>query len=229
MATTAEPGRSVGALGRISAEATARTDADASAGVTADDRAIGDVRLDLAPIAAPAVATSSTSDRSTPPHPTQTSADPAKSQLLELRAFQVLEAARLWRVPPHKLGDYSKASYASVEQSNLAYMTETLRPICESIESVLDLRLLTDSEVDQGFRFEFDFSSYLRADTATRSAWLRNMSASGLIKIDEGRAIEGLPPLPDGEGDRLMVPLNTAPLESVLADDQAKQAQEPPK
>ncbi|WP_165068287.1 phage portal protein [Paludisphaera rhizosphaerae] len=153
---------------------------------------------------------------------TPTATDPAKSQLLELRAFQVVEMARVYRLPPNKLADYSKASYASVEQSNLQYLNETLRPICESIEAVLDLRLLTDVEVESGLYWEFDFTALLRADTATRSAWLRNMSASGLIKIDEGRAVEGLPPLPNGEGDKLMIPLNTAPLDQVL--DHPKEA-----
>jgi len=150
----------------------------------------------------------------------QTSADPASAQVLEVRGFQVAESSRIWRVPANKLGDYSKASYATVEQSNLAYLGETIRPICESIESVLDLRLLTDREVADGYFWAFDFSSFLRSDLAARGAWIRNLAASGLMRVNEGRALADLPPLAKG-GDELLVPLNTGPLSAVVAQAEA--------
>lgn len=146
----------------------------------------------------------------------KTGGNPAESQLLELRAFQILEVARIFRVPPHKLGDYSRASYASVEQSNLSYYLETLRPWCESMEAVLGLRLLTESEQDAGWHWRFDFDSLLRADTPSRAAWIRNLAASGLLKVDEGRALADLPPLGGEAGETLLVPLNTGPLGQVL-------------
>lgn len=144
----------------------------------------------------------------------QTSADPAAAQLLEVRGFQVAESSRLWRVPGDKLGDLTKASYATVEQNNLGYLGQTIRPICESIEAVLDLRLLTDAEVAAGYFWEFDFSSFLRSDLTSRANWIRNLAASGLLKVNEGRALADLPPLAQG-GDEVLVPLNTGPL-SVL-------------
>lgn len=141
---------------------------------------------------------------------------PAESQLLELRAFQVLEVARIFGVPPHRLGDYSKASYASVEQSNLHYYLSTLRPWCESIEAVLALRLLTESELAAGWSWRFDFGALLRADTASRASWIRNLAASGLLRVDEGRALADLPPLGGEAGAALLVPLNTGPLDKVI-------------
>jgi HK97 family phage portal protein len=141
---------------------------------------------------------------------------PAESQLLQLRSFQVLEVARIFRVPPHKLGDFSRASYASVEAANIAYYLETLRPWAEALEAVLGLRLLTETELSAGWSWRFDFGALLRADTASRASWIRNLAASGLLRVDEGRALADLPPLGGEAGAALLVPLNTGPLDKVI-------------
>ena len=131
--------------------------------------------------------------------------------MLEVRGFQVSESSRLWRVPGDKLGDLTKASYATVEQNRLAYLGETIRPICESIEAVLAA----------GYFWEFDFSSFLRSDLAARGVWIRNLAASGLMRVDEGRAMADLPPIGGAKGAEILVPLNTGPLTAVVAQAEA--------
>lgn len=147
---------------------------------------------------------------------------PAEAQLLELRAFQVLEVARIFRVPPHKLGDFSRASYASVEAANIAYYLETLRPWAEALEAALSLKLLAESELAAGWYWAFDFNSLLRADTTSRAAWIRNLAASGLLKVDEGRALADLDPLGGEKGAQILVPLNTGPLDKVVTPAEPK-------
>lgn len=147
---------------------------------------------------------------------------PQESQLLEVRAFQLQEVARIFRIPPHKIGDASKLSYASAEQANLSYYLESLRPRCEALEAALALKLLTETELSAGWFWRFDFSALLRTDLAARAGWIRNLAASGLLRVDEGRDMADLPPIGGDKGAEILVPLNTGPLSKVVDPSEPK-------
>jgi HK97 family phage portal protein len=136
-------------------------------------------------------------------------ANPATAQLMDLRRFSVLEVARLLRVPPHKLGDYSNASYSSIEAANLEYVQTTLIPWAVALEQSLNLRLLTDAEIAAGYTFRHDFTALLRADAAGRSALDTTLFNTTSISPNEIRAREGMNPRPGG--DDFLTPLNMAP------------------
>ena len=56
---------------------------------------------------------------------------PQDSQLLETRQYQLNEIARIFRIPPHMLGDLSKATFSNIEEQGLEYVKYTLTPwIC---------------------------------------------------------------------------------------------------
>mgnify|MGYP002624170880 FL=1 len=67
-------------------------------------------------------------------------------QLLASRLFQVQEIARIFRVPPHLIGDLSKANYNSMEQLSIEFVRTTLRPYLVNIESELNRKLFRESE-----------------------------------------------------------------------------------
>jgi HK97 family phage portal protein len=136
------------------------------------------------------------------------SSSPVDAQLCELRAFQVLEMARLFRLPPHKLGDYTKASYASIEAANLEYVQTTLLPWAVAFEQALNLRLLTEGEQVAGFTFKHDFTAFLRADAAGRSALYTTMFQAGALTPNEIRAGEGYQPRGDAAAGQTYSPLN---------------------
>ncbi|APW60474.1 phage portal protein [Paludisphaera borealis] len=135
-----------------------------------------------------------------------TSVNPAEAQLTDLRKFQVLEMARLFRVPPHKLGDYSNASYSSIEASNLEYVQTTLLPWAEQAEQAYALRLLTEEEQAAGYQFKHDFRAYLRADAMGRANMYKTLFSTGSMSPNEIRAAEGMGPREDG--DQYYVMLN---------------------
>ena len=49
----------------------------------------------------------------------QISIPPEEAQFLETRKFQIDEIARLYRVPPHMIGDLEKSSFNNIEQQSL--------------------------------------------------------------------------------------------------------------
>jgi HK97 family phage portal protein len=142
---------------------------------------------------------------------------PEDAQFLETRKFQVLEVARLFRIPPHKIGDYSQSHLANIEAANLDYLQTTILPWCLSIEQELNRKLFTEAERRQGYFVCHDTSVLLRADSKTRGDMYRTLRELGAITPNEIREREGLNPIAaeDG-GDLFLVQGQYVPLESLV-------------
>ena len=138
------------------------------------------------------------------------------AQFLGSREFSVAEIARWFRVPGHKVGDTSKSSYASMEQQNIEFVTDTIRPDAVRIEQELNAKLLLPSEQGQ-YYFEFDLNGLLRGDQKTRYDAYAVGRQWGWLSADDVRVLENLNKLPDGQGGTYMVPLNMASAKAMLA------------
>lgn len=136
------------------------------------------------------------------------------AQYIQTRQFQVIEIARWFGIPPHKIGDYSStgSAYRALEEANLDYVATTIRPWCESIEQELVRKLLTKDERDQGYDIEHDMSAFMRGNMQARGAYYKDLISVGGITPDEIREREGLNPL-DGGGDERFVATSLQPLE----------------
>jgi HK97 family phage portal protein len=135
-----------------------------------------------------------------------TSVNPSDSQLMQERQFAVEEVARLFRVPLFSLGVSTPGavSYASVEQQNLHFLTHTIQPVVAVLEDAFST-LLTDRRTF----IKFNLSSLVRADLATRTASYASALISGYMSVNDVRALEDQPPVPDGDSYR--VPLQNIP------------------
>lgn len=130
---------------------------------------------------------------------TNTQVNPDEAQFHITRQFQVVEIARIFRVPPHKIGDYTQSHLANIEASNLDYLETVLRPWCLRIEECLNLKLLTDSEVRRGYYVRHDMRALLRASTKDRALYYNTMFQMGM-SADEIRDLEDLNPIGAAEG-----------------------------
>ena len=77
---------------------------------------------------------------------TPISISPEQAQFLETRKFQIDEIARIFRVPPHMVGDLEKSSFSNIEQQSLEFVKYTLEPWIVRWEQALNRALLSDSE-----------------------------------------------------------------------------------
>jgi HK97 family phage portal protein len=119
------------------------------------------------------------------------------SQFIESKGFNVSEIARIFRVPPHLIGDLTKATFSNIEQQSLDFVTHTMTPWAERWESSIETFLLgTDDGPNQDYEVEFDFSILLRADASARSTYYHNGIQDGWLVRNEARQREGLDPLP---------------------------------
>lgn len=76
---------------------------------------------------------------------------PEEAQFLETRKFQINEIARLYRIPPHMVGDLDKSSFSNIEQQSLEFVKYTLDPWVIRWEQSLQRSLLLPGEKGKYF------------------------------------------------------------------------------
>lgn len=140
--------------------------------------------------------------------------NPTDAQLLETRAFNVVDICRFFGVSPVKAFDLSKSSYSTVEATNLSFLTETLSPLLEKIEEEFERKLYKPSEKDS-IDVRFDTATLLRADKQSLAAYYQNLFNIGVISPNEIRKQLDLPAL-DG-GDNTFVQVNIQTLERAVS------------
>jgi HK97 family phage portal protein len=128
-----------------------------------------------------------------------TGTDPEASQALESRKFAVEEIARAFNVPLHLLGVPGTASYASVEQNNLQFVSMTLRPLAEKVEGAFSRLLPGDAFI------KFQFGDLLRADLEARIQSYSVGTQAGFYSTNDIRRLEDMEPVEGG--DQYRVPL----------------------
>lgn len=133
-----------------------------------------------------------------------------ESQLTEQRAFQLLEICRLFRVPPHKLGEMGRATYNNISAQNVNYYNETLRQWLVRWEQAVNHWVLDDSDE---YYFEHEISGLLRGDFAMQTDGFRTLLASGVYSVNEVRALLNYNPIEGG--DEHFIQLNQGTLQKV--------------
>jgi len=93
-------------------------------------------------------------------------AAPVLAQFLETRKFQINEIARIFRVPPHMVGDLEKSSFSNIEQQSLEFVKYTLDPWVIRWEQSIQRTLLTPAEKKNLF-VKFNVEGLLRGDYAS--------------------------------------------------------------
>jgi HK97 family phage portal protein len=123
------------------------------------------------------------------------------AQFLQTRQFQVLEIARLLRIPPHMLADLSQATETNIEQLFLEFITITLQPWMTRWEEELNLKLFTPKE-QFTYTIEFDIEAFLRGDKLTMAKVNEINLKNGARTLDEVRDRDGYNPYDDGLGSQ---------------------------
>ncbi len=129
------------------------------------------------------------------------------AQYLETRQFQIPEICRFFRMPPHKIGDLTRATFSNIEHQSIEYVVDTLGPWLTRWEQAINMSLLTERE-QQEYYFEFLVDGLLRGDIKSRyEAYARGILA-GFLTRNEVRSRENLEWL-DGL-DEPLTPTNMA-------------------
>lgn len=119
-----------------------------------------------------------------------------ESQFLETRRFQIEEICRLYRVPPHLVGDLSRSSFSNIEQQSIDFVQHSLLPWLRRFENAFARDLIVE---DEKFFAEFDTRGLLRGDAAARASYYSSLYNLGVASINEIRSWESLNPVEGGD------------------------------
>ena len=155
---------------------------------------------------------------------TPISISPEQAQFLETRKFQINEIARIFRVPPHMVGDLEKSSFSNIEQQSLEFVKYTLDPWVVRWEQSIARSLLSENEKKQYF-VKFNLEGLLRGDYASRMNGYATARQNGWMSANDIRELENLDRIPAEEGgDLYLINGNMLPLKQAGAFAQSNTA-----
>lgn len=127
---------------------------------------------------------------------------PEEAQFLETRKFQINEIARLYRIPPHMVGDLDKSSFSNIEQQSLEFVKYTLDPWVIRWEQSLQKSLLLPGEKGKYF-IKLNVDGLLRGDYQSRMNGYAVGRQNGWFSANDIREMENMNPISDEEGGNL--------------------------
>ena len=130
---------------------------------------------------------------------TPISISPNEAQFLETRKFQINEIARIFRVPPHMLGDLDRSTFSNIENMSREFVTYTLDPWLIRWEQAISKALLAGDEKRQYFA-KFNVDGLLRGDYEARMNGYAVGIQNGFMCPNDVRTLENLDLIPEEKG-----------------------------
>ena len=140
-----------------------------------------------------------------------------EAQFLETRKFQVSEICRIFRVPPHMIGDLDRATFSNIESQNISFAVHTIRPWLVRIEQAINRALFPDNEKGR-YYVQFNLDGLMRGDYKSRMEGYAIARQNGWMSTNDIRELENLNPVSEEEGGNAylvngnMIPISLAGL-----------------
>lgn len=133
---------------------------------------------------------------------TPISISPEQAQFLETRKFQINEIARIFRVPPHMVGDLEKSSFSNIEQQSLEFVKYTLEPWLMRWEQSM-MRSIISAKDKPAYFIKFNVDGLLRGDYQSRMNGYATARQNGWMSANDIRELENLDRIPVEDGGDL--------------------------
>ena len=130
---------------------------------------------------------------------TPISISPDEAQFLDTRKFQISEIARIFRVPPHMIGDLEHSTFSNIEQQSLEFVTYSLQPWLVRWEQGIHRALLSEDEKKDYFA-KFNVDGLLRGDYQSRMNGYAVGIQNGFMSPNDVRTLENMDLIPDERG-----------------------------
>jgi HK97 family phage portal protein len=121
------------------------------------------------------------------------------AQFLETRKYQRAEICGIFRVPPHKIGDLTHATFSNIEHQSQEFVSDSLMPILTRIESRVSDFMLGETAANANIFVKFDVRALLRGDMAARGDFYTKLQLAGALSPNEVRALEDMNPREGGD------------------------------
>lgn len=140
---------------------------------------------------------------------------PEDAQFLETRKYQVNEICRIFRVPPHLVGDLERATFSNIEHQSIEFVQHTIRPWIVRWEQAIARALLSAEERTIYFA-RFNVDGLLRGDYKSRMEGYAVGRQNGWLSTNDIRKLEDLPLVAtELGGDDYLVNGNMIPIRKI--------------
>lgn len=127
---------------------------------------------------------------------------PNYAQFLETRKFHLNEICRIFRVPPHLIGDLERATFSNIEHQSIDFVVHTIRPLLVRWEQAIQKALIPEEERAIYFA-KFTVDGLLRGDFKTRMDGYAVGRQNGWYSVNDIRDLEELNPISEEMGGDL--------------------------
>lgn len=149
---------------------------------------------------------------------------PEDSQFLQTRSFQITEICRIFRVPPHMVGDLSRSTFSNIEHQSIDFVVHTIRPWLVRWEQAI-VRSLLNEEERTIYYAKFNVDGLMRGDFVTRMNGYAIARQNGWMSANEIRALENMNKIPADQGGDLYL-LNGNMISAMSAGTESAKNQE---
>lgn len=118
-------------------------------------------------------------------------------KLFEAEQITIKKVASVFNIPVCKL--WGDVNSTNSEESDIAYMKDTILPIVRLYEQALNKSLLTESERLEGYEIKLNMNGFARAGMTARGDFYFKMIRSGIMSPNDIRKLEDLPPYDGGD------------------------------
>lgn len=134
------------------------------------------------------------------------------AQYVETRKFGVADVARIYGVPPHKIGDLDKATFSNIEHQAIEAVNDCHMPHLVQFEQEVDAKLLTPAQREQGFSAKHNVKAMLRGDIKAQMEAIKIGREAGLYSVNDGLEELDRNPVEGDGGDERIRPMNFVPI-----------------
>jgi HK97 family phage portal protein len=136
---------------------------------------------------------------------------PKDTMIIESRQFSRSQIASIFRVPLHKIGDLTRATFSNIEQQSIEFLTDSIRPRLVRIERRIQQDLLDPLDLGDGNEYfcEFLIDALLRGDLKSRYDAYAVGRQWGWLSVNDIRRMDNMNPI--ANGDEYLRPLNMVP------------------
>lgn len=142
--------------------------------------------------------------------PAELSKNPKDADFSNSHDQQQKDLARAFRIPPVLLNLGSDTTYENQKEAKIALWDDVIIPLANDLCAELKENLVPRYR-DEKLTLKADFSKISALEPRRKDMWER-ADKSNELTIDEKRALKGYPPLPNNEGQVLLVNASQVPV-----------------
>jgi HK97 family phage portal protein len=134
------------------------------------------------------------------------------AQYVETRKFSVSDIARIYGVPPHKIGDLDRATFTNIEHQSIEAVNDCMMPHFVQFEQETGVKLLTDRQRQAGYEAKHNIKALLRGDIKSQMEALKMGREIGAYSVDDVLELLDRNPVGGVGGDERIRPMNFVPI-----------------